>query len=210
MVDQQDDHVADTLAKTRRTQAQRRQQSEQGLLAAAAGVIGELGFNAATFDRISERAGYSRGLVTLRFGSKDGMVVAVIDFLGDRLEQIYAERLKNARTAKARLLGYVDTFMVQLRDDKQTIAYFVLLAGALANKLPQSRYFLEQHERVKLSLAGYIREGQADGTFAADIDPVAAATALGCFQLGLAMQYQLDPDFDMEDMRRFVIALAGA
>ncbi|MCW1383424.1 TetR/AcrR family transcriptional regulator [Novosphingobium sp. KCTC 2891] len=195
--------------KTRRTQAERRQQSEQGLLVAAAEVILEHGYNGATFDRISERAGYSRGLVTLRFGSKDGLVAAMIEFLGSRLEEAYADRLKEARTGRQKLVDFVDVFVLRLEDDRLANAYFVLLAGALGNVLPQSHYFLEQHEAVKLRLAAFVREGMEDGTIMPGIDPVVAATALGCFQLGLAMQHLLDPQMSVGDMRQFVRIFAG-
>ncbi|MCH7629160.1 MULTISPECIES: TetR/AcrR family transcriptional regulator [Novosphingobium] len=192
------------MTKVRRTQAERRQQSEQGLLIAAADVILEHGYTGATFDRISERAGYSRGLVTLRFGSKDGLVAAMIEFLGAQLEEIYRQRLETARSGREKMLDFVDVFMERLDEDRLTRAYFVLLAGAVGNLLPQSRYFLDQHEAVKMLLADLIREGMADGTIAPGIDPVVAATALGCFQLGVAIQHQLDPTMSLPDMRGFV------
>lgn len=195
--------------KARRTQAERRQQSELGLLVAAAEVIVEHGFNGATFDRISERAGYSRGLVTLRFGSKDGLVVAMIEFLGARLEEAYAARLTEVRSGRANLLAFVDVFLLRLEEDPMTNAYFVLQAGALGNVLPQAGYFLEQHEKVKGLLADLIREGMEDGTIAPGLDPVTAATALGCFQLGLAMQHLLDPGMSVGDMREFARVFAG-
>ena len=188
----------------RLTQAERRQQSEQGLLVAAAEVVLEFGYTGATFDRISERAGYSRGLVTLRFGSKDGLVAAMIEFLGAQLEDLYRQRLETARTGREKLRDFVDVFMARLDEDHLTRAYFVLLAGALGNLLPQARYFLGQHEKVKQLLAELIREGMADGTIAATSDPETAALAIGCFQLGAAIQHQLDPDMPLEAMRAFV------
>ncbi|NML93563.1 TetR/AcrR family transcriptional regulator [Novosphingobium olei] len=197
------------MTKVRKTQAERRQQSEQGLLVAAAEVVLEHGYTGATFDRISERAGYSRGLVTLRFGSKDGLVAAMIEFLGNQLEEIYRERLETARSGREKMLDFVDVFMLRLEEDRLTRAYFVLLAGALGNLLPQARYFLEQHEKVKELLVGLIREGMADGTLRANIDPETAALALGCFQLGVAIQHQLDPAMPLDAMRAFVRGFAG-
>lgn len=189
--------------RTRRTQAERRARSETGLIVAAAEVIAECGFNAATFDRISERAGYSRGLVTLRFGSKDGLFAAMIDFLGDRLDRAYADRLAAARSGREKLLDFVDVFMIGLEEDRLATAYYVLLAGAIANRLPQRRFFLERHEEVKRALAACIREGMMDGTLAPRLDPDVAATALGCFQLGVAVQHELDSALDLNAMRAF-------
>ena len=65
------------LDRTRRTQAQRRDESEQKLLRAAGDVIAERGVTAATFEAIGAQAGYSRGLATQKFGSKQGMIEAL-------------------------------------------------------------------------------------------------------------------------------------
>ena len=68
--------LASTAATPRRTQAERRAESDEKLLLAAASLIAEEGFNAATFEKIGARAGYSRGLASQRFGSKDGLIEA--------------------------------------------------------------------------------------------------------------------------------------
>lgn len=74
------DNLIDRPQQTvgRRTQAERREASEQRLLVAAAELIAEEGFAAASLQRIGERAGYSRGLASQHFGSKDGLVSALI------------------------------------------------------------------------------------------------------------------------------------
>src|SRR5262245_25666186 len=59
---------------TRRTQAERRSQSEGALLDAAAELIAERGVEGTSLASIGERAGVSRGLPTHHFGSKDALV----------------------------------------------------------------------------------------------------------------------------------------
>jgi AcrR family transcriptional regulator len=58
----------------RRTQAERRALSERRLLQAAERLISEQGCSRTTLAQIGEEAGYSRGLVTERFGSKQRLV----------------------------------------------------------------------------------------------------------------------------------------
>jgi AcrR family transcriptional regulator len=53
--------------------------STRALLDAAAELIVEVGYEKATFAAIAERAGYSHGLVTRRFGSKEAMLHALVD-----------------------------------------------------------------------------------------------------------------------------------
>jgi AcrR family transcriptional regulator len=63
---------------SRRTQAERRAESEQQLLRAAAEIVVQEGVAAATFESIGRRAGYSRGLAAQKFGSKQGLVEALV------------------------------------------------------------------------------------------------------------------------------------
>src|SRR6201996_7868448 len=99
--------------RPRRTQAERRDESERGLVKAAIGVVSEDGVSAATFEAIARRGGhhrgtggdgvsaatfeaiarrggYSRGLVGQRFGSKLGLIEAVIAYLHDEKQGVAA------------------------------------------------------------------------------------------------------------------------
>ena len=74
-----------TPATPANRQAERSERSAEALLDAAAELIAESGLASATFSALGERAGYSRGLVTARFGSKRGMVDALIRRVWRRL-----------------------------------------------------------------------------------------------------------------------------
>src|SRR5947209_1778026 len=63
-----------SMTTIRRTQQQRRDQAEAALLNAAAELIVEDGVHSLTLARVGERAGYSRGLVTHYFGSKQALL----------------------------------------------------------------------------------------------------------------------------------------
>src|SRR5258707_15583829 len=77
--------MVDKLATpVRRTQAERRDGSERGVLQAAIAVVADEGVGAVTFDAVGRKGGFSRGLATQRFGSKQGLIEAVIKHLPDR------------------------------------------------------------------------------------------------------------------------------
>lgn len=194
-------------APRRRTQAERRNQSEQGLLLAAAETIVDEGFAGATFDRISERAGYSRGMVTLRFGSRDGLFRALIDFLAARMREHYASVLVADASPVQELQARVESFLARLLEDRTVRAYFVLLSAAVGNRLEQAAYFFEQHELVKAELADAIWRGQGQGQIDATLDPVITATGIGALLLGIAMQSLLEPDLDIAALSRSARAL---
>lgn len=63
----------------RLTRAQQQEQTRQRLLDAALGVLRQRGIGAATVDEIAELAGYSRGAFYSHFGSKEAVVVELLE-----------------------------------------------------------------------------------------------------------------------------------
>src|ERR1700730_6614526 len=55
-------------------------ESTRRMLEAAAELIVEVGYHKMTLAAIGERAGYSRGLATMRFGSKAGLVQRLVEW----------------------------------------------------------------------------------------------------------------------------------
>jgi AcrR family transcriptional regulator len=75
----------------RRTQAERRAETRGRLLKAARHVFAERGYHAASLDLVSERAGYTKGALYHHFGSKEGLLLALLD-------EHVARRLGQAQT----------------------------------------------------------------------------------------------------------------
>src|SRR5215469_12517983 len=71
------DRVATAARPVRRTQRERRETSYRRMLAAAVKLIERQGSSRTTLAEIGEMSGYSYGLVSHRFGSKEGLVRAV-------------------------------------------------------------------------------------------------------------------------------------
>ena len=68
------DRVGVAGARTASRQRERSERSTRALLDAAGEVIAEVGYGNMTLAAVGERAGYSRGLVTARFGSKEKLL----------------------------------------------------------------------------------------------------------------------------------------
>jgi len=187
--------------RKRKTQAERREKSEQALLVAAAEILIEQGYHAATFDRISERAGYSSSLVTSRFGSRDGLFRAIIEFLRIRLESYVGAALTGTLSGKEQLTNYSTAFLAHMEEDPLAKAYYVLLAAAVANRLPQKDYFLEQHRSIATLFTSVIEQGQNDGSISPNINPSLTAIGVGCLQLGIATQLLIDDELSLRDLR---------
>jgi AcrR family transcriptional regulator len=81
-----------TVKDARLTQAERTEISDQRMFDAAIALINERGPAATSLSDVGVSAGYSRGLASHRFGSKDRL----FDFVVRRVGDIWLEQLKNA------------------------------------------------------------------------------------------------------------------
>jgi AcrR family transcriptional regulator len=185
----------------RRTQAERRDQSERGLVGASIAVVSEEGVSAATFEAIGRRGGYSRGLVGQRFGSKLGLIEAVITYLHEERETYTSPKRTNGMPGLDALLAYVDLYMRRLSHLGEAQAYFRLLCWAVADISAFRSAFAAEHDRVRERFEGWIARGQAEGGIRADLDPTAAALMVGSQLLGLSIQKLIDPAMDVEPIR---------
>lgn len=185
----------------RRTQAERRDQSELRLLTAAAEIIEAEGFAAATFEAIGARAGYSRGLASRKFGSKDGLVRAVIAFLTARVEAHYVARIAGLSSPMACIQAYVDVLLDELDRDRLFRAYFVMMASAVASRGGMQEDFLAAHEGVRARLRDLVVAGQAAGEVDPALDGDAVALSIGSLQLGIAVELLLDPALDLKPLK---------
>jgi AcrR family transcriptional regulator len=185
----------------RRTQAERRDQSERGLVEASIAVVSEEGVSAATFEAIGRRGGYSRGLVGQRFGSKLGLIEAVIAYLHGARETYTAPKRIDGLAGLEALLTYVDLYLQRLSHMGEVQAYFRLLCWAVADISAFRSAFAAEHDRVRERLEGWIARGQAEGGIRSDLDPTAAALMVGSQLLGLSIQKLIDPAMDVEPIR---------
>lgn len=195
-----------TLAPQRRTQAERRDESGRGLVSAAIEVVAGQGVSAATLEAIGRAGGYSRGLATQRFGSKQALIEAVIDHLHEMQETALAAAGIDRRPGFEALLAYVDLFLRAQAGDPHGRAYFMLLSSAVADATALRAAFAAEHDRIERRLEGLVRRGQAEGDIRPDLDPAAAALMIGSLLLGLSMQLLVDPHTDLDPIRETSLA----
>jgi AcrR family transcriptional regulator len=179
----------------RRSQAERRAQSEQRLLDAAAQIIATEGYLAATLERVGERAGFSRGLASRKYGSKDGLIEAVIWRVSSRLAIISAHVHEQADAAIVgiacpleQVLALADRFVELVQRDISVRAYFVLFSAMIANRLETRPVFEEVQIRFGERLEALIVAAQAAGKVSPTLPAQHAAFMLGCLLAGVAIE----------------------
>lgn len=190
----------------RRTQAERRDASERELVTAAVAVVAAEGVSAATFEAIGRRAGKSRGLATQRFGSKQGLIEAVIAHLHDQQEARLIERGIDAMPGFDAVLAFVDIYLRGIAENGESRAYFRLLSSAVAEASILRQVFAAEHARIEKRLAALVVKGQAQGDIRREIDADAAALMIGSQLMGLSMQLLVDPDMNLEPIRETTLA----
>jgi AcrR family transcriptional regulator len=188
-------------AMTRRKQADRRAESERGLVQAVADIITEQGVSAATFEAIGARAGYHRSLVTQRFGSKRGLIDQLVEHVQGAFAADDLDERANQLSGLEGLLLLQDSFLTKLGSSKELRTYFMLVASAVSEVSELRDVFSAQHEQGKERWAGLIAKGQGDGSIRSGIDPDAAARMVGGLRVGVAMQLLVDPSMDLDPIR---------
>lgn len=185
------------------TQAARRAQSERRLLDAATQLIAEQGFSKTTLAQIGEKAGYSRGLVNERFGSK-GELVRV---LADEFQQYFAhDQLEPALVGKhglEALLVTVDTYLDSVVSSEHLGRAYYELLGESIGLVPEIHgTFVEADRAMRAGVERTIRSAVHAGEIPKDVDAPAFAVFIVGLLRGIVLQWLLAPSgFDLTAVR---------
>ncbi|HXK25948.1 MAG TPA: TetR family transcriptional regulator [Myxococcota bacterium] len=186
-----------------RPQAERRALSARRLLDAATHLIAEQGFSRTTLAQIGEKAGYSRGLVNERFGSKGELVRVLADefqtyFAHDQLEPALEE--KHGLEA---LLITVDTYLdAVVSSGSLGRAYYELLAESIGLVPEIHATFVAADHALREGVERTVRSAVRAGEMPRDVDVKAFAVFVVGLLRGVVLQWLLAPaDFDLKAVR---------
>ncbi|WP_329523554.1 TetR family transcriptional regulator [Streptomyces jietaisiensis] len=185
-----------------RTQKQRREEAEAALLDAAAELVAEQGMRALTLARVGERAGYSRGLVTHYFGSKQ----ALVERLARAAQSGFVPGLADLPPGPDRLLRLIDGYLAQqTKHERPLNRAFLLLWMEAATSPDLARLFADRTEAFRTDLREDLTAGIAEGTIRPDV-PVEETTAAIVAQLrGIAIQLLVTPEsLDLPALRVYL------
>ncbi|MBL7490433.1 TetR/AcrR family transcriptional regulator [Frankia sp. AgB1.9] len=176
----------------RRTQVERRNDSEEALLDAAADLVAERGVERASLASIGERAGTSRGLATHHFGSKDALVARLArraqNQIDDSAWAALRERMPNVEDAhgldlvRATVDGFLERFEHPHSDDRALIVMW----GATFPTEASVEGMIDADRRSLEGWAGLIETGQRDGSIRPDLDAQTVAVLLQGLVRGVA------------------------
>jgi AcrR family transcriptional regulator len=186
------------------TQAERTARSDRALVRAAIKLIAERGYERTTLAAIGEAAGYSRGLVTQRFGSKEGLLWEVVErMLRNWGSTRLRPRVGDAVGVEALRLT-IDAYLEAVAGYPDAVrALYALLFEAMGPVPALRPEFEKLHRQLRRDLVAWIEKGQSSGSVRTDVDPGAeAALFLGTIR-GVTLQWLLDPvSVDIERVLR--------
>jgi AcrR family transcriptional regulator len=189
------------MTTARRTQQQRRDQAEAALLNAAAELVIEEGVHSLTLARVGERAGYSRGLITHYFGSKQ----ALLQRLAHATQSGFVPGLDGVPPGLDRLLRLIDGYIGALGQLRMPNRAFLLLWAEAATAADLAAIFRERDEAFRADLREDITAGITSGTILPEVAAADAAVAVLAQLRGIGLQRLVDsPAVDTERLRRSV------
>lgn len=179
--------------RPRRTQAERRAESEREILQAAAILFGRQGYTSTTLEQIGRKAGYSSALVSLRFGSKEGIAEAIVARLQTRAGSEVFEPEEGV-TGIASLNRIFSGYSELLRNAEQWMrALFMLMTDSLGPLNGKIDLFRAGNERFAAAIEQAVREGQEAGEIRTDLDPAETAFQVLAAVRGATLLWLLDP-----------------
>jgi AcrR family transcriptional regulator len=181
-------------SRTRRTQAERRAESDRRILDAAAALVVERGIEGTSLAEIGRRAGYSHGLVHHRFGSKDALVERLTDEAVHLFTDTSMRNIGDATGARAvRIVAETYLDLVQGPHDIARV-HLLVWSEAIAAGSGKRPYRARWDRIFRRSLAALVAAGIAEGNVRPEVDPDAAAVVIVGLLRGVALQLLLDGD----------------
>lgn len=176
------------------TQAERTALSDSRMFEAAIDLINDFGTRKMTLKQIGERAGYSRGLASYRFGSKDGLLGELFARFDKRWKEHIGSRLKGERGLGAIRAGiraqreFFDT------DSRYLSAMYRIWYESLGSQSEMRASLADHHRVYRQDAQQWVHEGVGDGDISPTIDAEQFAVRYCSFMFGTVYQWLVDPD----------------
>jgi AcrR family transcriptional regulator len=176
-----------------RSQADRSAESDARMLAAAVSLICEKGPEATTLREVGERAGYSRGLASARFGTKANLYRFIVRSIGEQWlaelgeavgDQVGLAAIRAAAEAHARFVAQAS---------ERIRAFYILWFNSIGPDPELKSVIARIHERRRQDVEAWLRRGIRQGEVRADADVAAAAGQFCAAIIGIVYQWLVTP-----------------
>jgi AcrR family transcriptional regulator len=173
--------------------------SRKALIEAATALFAERGYGETSVQAIGARAGVSRGSIFWHFGSKEGLLWAVVERAFESWEtEVLVPDVGDATGVEAmrRALAAHRRFLTEQAEALRL--FYVLIFEALGPRPDLAQEFARLHVRLREMTVDWIRQAIETGEMRRDLNADAVVIFITGALGGLAYQWLLDPGgFDL-------------
>ncbi len=182
----------------RRTQVERRAESERRIIAAAIVAIGRKGSAQTSLAEIGNAAGYSRGLPAHLFGNKNNLIVSVARSLMLFPQQNTLFAIKRTGGVAEMLEMLRQSFQIAVAEPEISRGFLVLWSEALAADVrthsPELHATLQAVDHAaRLRLRKFLRNARASGQLRKEVNIETQPALIIGSLLGLLWQWTISP-----------------
>jgi AcrR family transcriptional regulator len=175
------------------------------IVSAAIETIAELGYDRASFARITERAGLSSPrLISYHFAGKDDLIRQIVTDVYSAGAAFILERIKAAPDAVGRLRAYLESNLEFLREHPLEMAALTEIGSHLRTPAGESYASTSAQEPNMAGLEALLRDGQGTGELR-DFDARSMAVIIRGAVEAAAQRLRDDPGFDLDAYTREVV-----
>jgi AcrR family transcriptional regulator len=198
----------------RLTQAERTAISDGRMLETAMALVLQHGTHNTTLREVGEAAGYSRGLASNRFGTKEDLFAELIDVFNERWKKESTAFVGN-RTGLAAFDAANENIIHFMNTNSDYIrAMFILYYETVGSSTVMRERLAEQHSAYRRAIGRYISQGIEEGTIKQSVEPSKVALQYTSFFFGLVYQWLANPDViefesTLHDFRDALVLVIG-
>jgi AcrR family transcriptional regulator len=175
------------------------------IAAAAIDTIAEVGYAGASFARIAERVGISRGLISYHFDNKDDLIKQVVHEAAEQAIAYIRPRVLAASTGPAMLRAYIESNLAFMRDHRNNVIAMIEISRSAEGRV------IHSGDTAVINAVGALEhvlsESQTAGQFRPDFDPHVMAIAIRAAIEAASPRLALDPEFDMDHYASEIITV---
>jgi len=159
--------------------------------------VTEVGIADSTFERVSRKAGVSRGLLHYYFGTKERLLVEVIRRDTDARVEALGKAMRAAETVDELIVAMSETFERTLREQTGYVYMVSELYVAGRHSPELQRELGALYSRARAAFAQILEDKQREGVVRLRFAPEATLAYLFGAGDGLAVQRLTDPSLDV-------------
>jgi AcrR family transcriptional regulator len=183
------------MKRKRKTQTERREETREQVLAAAARVFAARGFHATSLDAVAEEAGFSRGAVYYNFADKEELFLELLDRRcaerAQDLRAIFADTPDDVAATSQQAQLAADHALDAMTGDPEWRALYLEFLAHAARDSAFRRRFSKRSAEMRGALEEVVVQRTGPVADALDMEPEQLAVVIDALGTGLWAHHML-------------------